>query len=116
MKDGNLITDGRIISRTIDELWEMIKKLVGGRKSTRDAQIDTSLGYPYGTGQLDTRCDTRPIIKSHKFTNDGQTFITPKNFIFALPVGFKLDVGKEYKSFILKYAMQTAERGNVFNE
>lgn len=81
MKDGNLITDGRIISRTIDELWEMIKKLVGGRKSTRDAQIDTSLGYPYGTGQLDTKCDTRPTIKSHKFTNDGQTFIGDPTYI-----------------------------------
>ena len=54
--------------------------------------------------------------KQHIIENAGQAFITPKNFIFALPVGFKLDVGKEYKSFILKYAMQTAERGNVFNE
>ena len=52
----------------------------------------------------------------HILENDGQKFITPKNFIFALPVGFKLDVGKEYKSFILKYAMQTATRGDVFNE
>lgn len=52
----------------------------------------------------------------HIIENDGQKFVTPKNFIYALPVGFKLDVGKEYKSFILKYVMQTAQRGDVFNE
>lgn len=52
----------------------------------------------------------------HILENDGQKFITPKNFIYALPVGFKLDAGKDYKSFILKYAMQTATRGVIFNE
>ncbi len=81
MKDGNLIMDGRIISRTIDELWEMIKKLVGGRKSTRDAKADTDLGYPYGTDMLATRCDTRPAIKNHKFVNEGQTFIGDPTYI-----------------------------------
>ncbi|MBR6610686.1 MAG: hypothetical protein IKK93_00370 [Campylobacter sp.] len=81
MKDGNLITDGRIISRTIDELWEMIKKLVGGRKSSKDAQTDKSLGYPYGTGQLSTSCDTRPTIKSHTFLSNGQTFVGDPTFI-----------------------------------
>ena len=81
MKDGNLVMDGRIISRTIDELWEMIKRLVGGRKPTREAQNDKSLGYPYGTGQLDTKCDTRPALKNHKFTNDGQTFIGDPTYI-----------------------------------
>lgn len=52
----------------------------------------------------------------HIIENDGQKFITPKNFIYALPVGFKLDAGKEYKSFILKYAFQTGQRGDIFNE
>jgi hypothetical protein len=30
-KDGNLITHGRIISPTIDELWIAIKELAAGR-------------------------------------------------------------------------------------
>jgi hypothetical protein len=81
MKDGNLIMDGRIISRTIDELWEMIKKLVGGRKSTKDAKTDTDLGYPYGENQLATKFDSRPAIKSHSFTSDGQTYIGDPTYI-----------------------------------
>ncbi|MCF0125971.1 MAG: hypothetical protein HUJ68_09530 [Clostridia bacterium] len=80
-KDGNLIMDGRIISRTIDELWEMIKKLVGGRKSTIEAQSDSDVGYPYGTGELETNFDTRPSIKSHKFVNNGKTSIGDPTYI-----------------------------------
>lgn len=81
MKDGNLIMDGRIVSRTIDELWEMVKKLIGGRKATKDGKKDVELGYPYGTGQLATPNDTRPKIKSHSFINDSQTFIGDPTYI-----------------------------------
>lgn len=81
MKDGNLIMDGRIISRTIDELWEMVKKLIGGRKSTRDAKTDQDVGYPYGEDQLATKFDSRPAIKSHSFMSDGQSYIGDPTYI-----------------------------------
>ena len=73
--------DGRIISRSIDELWEAIKRLTGGRKSSREALKDNEVGYPYGTDKLETKCDSRPIVRNHEFTNDGQTFIGDPTYI-----------------------------------
>lgn len=61
--EGNLYVDGRIISPTIDELWYMVKKLVGGRLSDYDSDGSTTvtantvratkndLGIPYGDSE-----------------------------------------------------------------
>lgn len=66
-KDGNIIVDGRIISRTIDELWVAIKTLQSGRASDLEIESSTEVGYPFGEGQLLSEVDTRPSIKNHGF-------------------------------------------------
>lgn len=63
--DGNIYADGRIISPTIDEIWFMLKKLVGGRPSDVIETTDSSylanstdnskateldIGIPFGSG------------------------------------------------------------------
>lgn len=70
-KDGNLILDGRIFSRTIDELWEMIKRLVAGRKP--DIEKNAEIAYPRGSNDTSTiiSTDTRPSIKHHKLNDSG---------------------------------------------
>jgi hypothetical protein len=67
-KNGNLITNGRIISPSIDELWQMIKEMISGRQSDNTA-LSTEAGYPRGDGQLLNAKDTRPSIKKHIFRN-----------------------------------------------
>lgn len=70
-KEGNLVTDGRIISPTIDELWEMIKMLASGRNAdTANDVTEENAGYPKGEGQYRTTVDTRPTIRHHKLTGD----------------------------------------------
>ena len=64
-KDGNMILDGRIISKSIDEIWMVIKMLLSGRASD-SATID-EIGYPKGTEQNESTNDTRPFIRKHTF-------------------------------------------------
>ena len=44
-KDGNIITDGRIMSPTIDEIWTYIKRLVDGRINDNTA-LPTDISAP----------------------------------------------------------------------
>lgn len=69
-KEGNLITDGRIISPTIDELWEMVKMLAAGRAADAATLEEESAGYPRGEGNKVTIKDTRPSIKHHKVSDN----------------------------------------------
>ena len=80
-KKGNLITDGRLISPTIDELWIIIKKLIAGRLPDTDDKLDENiLGYPRGreperqdppdTLSTKTNFDTTLKIKQHKIYKD----------------------------------------------
>lgn len=58
-KDGNLYVGGRIISATIDEIWYMLKKLVGGRdKDVEIASNDSDIAQPYNT-EYQNPTDTR---------------------------------------------------------
>lgn len=84
-KEGNLITDGRLVSPTIDEIWQMLKEIVAGRRADpfsaeEELALDVSImagneeaGYPRGlAGSSDgedrrTPTDTRPSIRRHGF-------------------------------------------------
>lgn len=72
-KDGNLILDGRIISRTIDELWVAIKTLQSGRDSDLNIETKSEVGYPYGEEEKQTEVDTRPSIMNHTFKYNSKT-------------------------------------------
>jgi len=64
-KKGNLHIEGRVISPSIDEIWQMLKEIVAGRRA--DSVIPTEAGYPIGEGKLATKTDTRPSIRKHEF-------------------------------------------------
>lgn len=48
-------------------------------------------------------------------TNDGESFLTPKHFVHAQQVGFKLDISKDYRSFINDIISTTGKRGNSYD-
>jgi len=94
-KEGNLIIDGRVLSPSIDELWEMIKKLVGGRKSDTDMSLNMDIdnAYPRGADNFrphptaapenrSTNFDSRPHLMNHKFVDiNGKTVMGDPTFI-----------------------------------
>lgn len=63
-KNGNLYVGGRILSATIDEIWYMLKKLVGGRNadtviSSQDSDLSQPLNTEY-SNPIDTRMSEVP--------------------------------------------------------
>lgn len=71
-KDGNIITDGRVISRTIDELWEAIKRIESGRMPDAEGSQSSEMGYGYGSEDYEIVTDTRPVLKHHSFISNGK--------------------------------------------
>jgi hypothetical protein len=96
-KDGNAIIDGRIISPTIDELWQMIKELAGGRKADTAQIEEDAAGYPVGAGEKRTTFDTRPTIPEHKFMD--YSAIDKGQTKYGDPVYIKYDFSKEDPHF-----------------
>ena len=45
---------------------------------------------------------------------NGEVFETPKNYIYASNVGFKLDISKDYKEFTMKRLAEVGKRGNTY--
>lgn len=95
-KHGNLLVDGRVISRTIDEIWEAIKRLQSGRKPDSLKNDENEIGYPYGEdASLKTNTDTRPVVKTVKFQQNGSTY-------YGDPVYVQHDDGSLRLSFEVK--------------
>lgn len=73
-KDGNVYTDGRIISPTIDELWYVIKKLISGRPTDKTdinaSEIDSDFSKPStATNEKDFPRTTGDDITKENETN-----------------------------------------------
>lgn len=79
-KKGNLITSGRVISPTIDELWQAFKELAAGTKKSGSEQEDIG-GYPIN--KIENPNDTRLKLKKHKFKtlNGVEAIGDPTNII-----------------------------------
>jgi hypothetical protein len=60
-KDGNVVTDGRIMSPTIDEIWTYIKLMVDGRRSDDDVTAPDVSRPLAKTAQRKIFEDLRPI-------------------------------------------------------
>lgn len=45
---------------------------------------------------------------------NGEVFETPKNYIYASNVGFKLDISKDYKKFTMQRLAEVGKRGNTY--
>jgi hypothetical protein len=101
-KDGNAVIDGRIISPTIDEIWQMLKSIAGGRKSdTSDIEEDAA-GYPIGTLEHRTTFDSRPTIPEHKFMDYGS--LDKGQIKLGDPLFIKYEFSKEDPHFeVLKW-------------
>jgi hypothetical protein len=75
-KDGNLITTGRLLSPSIDELWQTLKEIIAGKMpDTRDITSEDMGGYPRNTTtQSINSKDTRLILPTHKFKDENGNF------------------------------------------
>lgn len=91
-KDGNLITSGRLLSPTIDELWQTIKELIAGKRPDNAVIDNDPGGYPSnrrndGTPEnnLNTK-DTRFKLPNHRFKlSDGSEKTgDPTNIVLEL--------------------------------
>ena len=74
-KDGNLITAGRVLSPTIDELWQTIKELIAGKKAdSANNTLEDFGGYPRNTNINTTiPVDTRLTLPTHKFRTNTES-------------------------------------------
>ena len=79
-RDGNLTTDGRIMSPTIDELWYIIYKTILGHSSESSNFISLPKSNNYGSGDT----SLFEATKEYKWTDDeaGNIKGSPLSFLF----------------------------------
>ena len=79
-RDGNLTTDGRIMSPTIDELWYIIYKTILGHSSESSNVISIPKSNNYGNGDT----SLFEATKEYKWTDDeaGNIKGSPLSFLF----------------------------------
>ena len=80
-RDGNLTTDGRIMSPTIDELWYIIYKTILGHSNTDSNFISIPHSNNYGDGNT----SLFEATKEYKWTDDKTSKIikgNPLSFLF----------------------------------
>lgn len=79
-RDGNLTTDGRIMSPTIDELWYIIYKTILGHSD----ESSTYLSLPSSNNYGGKDTSLAEAVKEYKWSNDdGKTYKgSPLSFIF----------------------------------
>lgn len=79
-RDGNLTTDGRIMSPTIDELWYIIYKTILGHSSESSNVISLPKSNNYGSGDT----SLFEATKEYKWTDDeaGNIKGSPLSFLF----------------------------------
>ena len=79
-RDGNLTTDGRIMSPTIDELWYIIYKTILGHSNESSNVISFPKSNNYGSGDT----SLFEATKEYKWTDDeaGNVKGNPLSFLF----------------------------------
>lgn len=79
-RDGNLTTDGRIMSPTIDELWYIIYKTILGHSNESSNVISFPKSNNYGNGDT----SLFEATKEYKWTDNeaGNVKGSPLNFLF----------------------------------
>lgn len=79
-RDGNLTTDGRIMSPTIDELWYIIYKTILGHSNESSNVISFPKSNNYGSGDT----SLFEATKEYKWTDDeaGNVKGSPLSFLF----------------------------------
>lgn len=79
-RDGNLTTDGRIMSPTIDELWYIIYKTILGHSNESSNVISLPKSNNYGSGDT----SLFEATKEYKWTDDeaGNVKGSPLSFLF----------------------------------
>lgn len=79
-RDGNLTTDGRIMSPTIDELWYIIYKTILGHSNESSNVVSFPQSNNYGSGDT----SLFEATKEYKWTDDkaGSVKGSPLSFLF----------------------------------
>lgn len=79
-RDGNLTTDGRIMSPTIDELWYIIYKTILGHSNESSNVVSFPQSNNYGSGDT----SLFEATKEYKWTDDkaGNVKGSPLSFLF----------------------------------
>lgn len=87
-RDGNITTDGRIMSPSIDELWYIIKKLISGQLDKGVSREDIPLATPYNEIAIETTL-TEAVKSQYQqtFENDAKHQLDPIDFSYTFKDG-----------------------------
>lgn len=121
-KDGNITTDGRIFSPTIDELWYIVKKMISGQDVNEVKNLTTLKSIVGEKGKTTTL--TEVVEGQYGFTDDATSIFgdpidfemskeacTLKEYVVQ-PVAFKHKVyslSKKYADYIRKFAKDNTQ-------
>ena len=65
-RDGNLVTDGRLISPSIDEIWYIIKKLISGQPAASYVRDSDNISSPYNEHATNSTTLTEAVNAQYK--------------------------------------------------
>lgn len=82
-RDGNITTDGRIMSPSIDELWYIIKKLISGQLEKGASRDNLPLATPYNEIAMETTLTE--VVKSQY--KPSEKLLDPIDFSYTFDKG-----------------------------
>lgn len=65
-RDGNLVTDGRLLSPSIDEIWYIIKKLISGQPAASYVRDSDNISSPYNEHATNSTTLTEAVNAQYK--------------------------------------------------
>ena len=111
-KTGNSVSDSRVISPTIDELWYIIKKIISGRPADTNTIIGEDFAKSYASAEKGQEGSDRKGNKSRATAvNDKDTTLTEveNSFIFEYNDGLRMGDPVDFE-IIPSYTLD--EKGN----
>lgn len=86
-RDGNIVTDGRIMSPSIDELWYIIKKLISGQLEKDVSREDIPLATPHNKIAMETTL-TEVVKSQYQQTFENESCkLDPIDFSYTFDKG-----------------------------
>lgn len=68
-RDGNLVTDGRLLSPSIDEIWYIIKKLISGQPAASYVRDSDNISSPYNEHATNSTTLTEAVNAQYNIDN-----------------------------------------------
>ena len=101
-RDGNITTDGRIMSPTIDELWYIIKKMISGEPAGNTDSTKTNIALPHNEIAEDTTLKEAVMAQYNQSFDGVSKAIDPIDFEYECDD----DDGKINKVSVKEYVVQ----------